>query len=307
VEALIARVLSGEASYFEKRKLERWRRASDQNEQLYQEFELTWKLTAPAEALSPPPSAEDIIAEANRRRPNVIPIRKQARPGTRVRPWMVAAASVAAILAASIVLIRLQTTPTQLYTTGMREAITIPLADGSVVRLAPNSELEVRGSAERSVRLDGTAFFAVATDSTKPFVVRTDAGRAEVLGTRFELRAENDSVRLVVVEGRVRLSGDGERVVVSEGEVPSVPEISSVWELIDWPDGLLIFQATPLAQVVDEVGAHFGIPFAVGDTMLARRTVTAWFEDESFEEVVTTVCQVIGAACTIGNTVEVTR
>ncbi len=41
--------------------------------------------------------------------------------------------------------------------------------------------------------------------------------------------------------------------------------------------------------------------------MLARRTVTAWFEDESFEEVVTTVCQVIGAACTIGDTVEVTR
>ena len=68
-----------------------------------------------------------------------------------------------------------------------------------------------------------------------------------------------------------------------------------------------MFQATPFAQVAEEVGAYFDIPFAVEDSVLANRTVTAWFGKEPVEDVVNTVCRVVGAQCTIGETVEVDR
>jgi ferric-dicitrate binding protein FerR (iron transport regulator) len=165
------------------------------------------------------------------------------------------------------------------------------------------------------VSLDGTAFFAVASDSLNPFTIRTEAGEAEVLGTRFELRASSDSLRLVVVEGTVALRAAGERVAVSKGSMSSVasgspptqPRAADVWDLLDWSGGLLIFQSTPLTQVMAEVSEQFGVQINVRDSILAERSVTAWFDDEPLDEVVATVCQVIGASCTVGDVVEVTR
>ena len=94
---------------------------------------------------------------------------------------------------------------------------------------------------------------------------------------------------------------------ILRGSAPESPRGADVWDLLDWSGGLLIFQTTPLARVMEEVSAHFGVSVNLRDSVLASRTVTAWFEDETVEEVVGTVCQVVGASCTVGETVEVTR
>jgi transmembrane sensor len=165
------------------------------------------------------------------------------------------------------------------------------------------------------VSLDGVAFFAVASDSSTAFTVSTEAGEAEVLGTRFELRADSDSLRLVVVEGIVALDAEGARVEVGRGTIsrvmsgsaPTPPRPADVWDILDWSGGLLIFQSTPLAEVMAEVSAQFGVEVNLSDSALATRTVTAWFDSEPLEEVVHTVCQVVGASCTVADVVEVTR
>jgi len=56
-----------------------------------------------------------------------------------------------------------------------------------------------------------------------------------------------------------------------------------------------------------EVGGHFHRPFVIGDSALAGRRVTAWFDDEPVEAVVNTVCLVVGADCVVGDTIEVGR
>jgi len=203
--------------------------------------------------------------------------------------------------------------PTWSHSTGPDETKTITLADGTIVRLAPNSQLSGRGADQRATSLTGRAFFAVASDSTRPFTVRTSAGDAEVLGTRFDVLTTNETLRLVVIEGRVGLTAAGETVQVRPGEISNVvvgappddPNPVDVWQLLDWPGGILLFQSTPLSQVAAEVEAHFGIPVVIQDTTLARRAVTAWFENEPFEEVINTICQVVGARCILDNGVEV--
>jgi len=228
--------------------------------------------------------------------------------------WVPVAAAAALVLSVGSVFL-LRQTPEAVFTTGQDQTSTVTLLDGSVVRLGPDSRLQIWTADNRSVSLDGAAFFAVASDSSNPFTIRTESGDAEVLGTRFELRAEPESLRLVVVEGRVALEAEGQRVEVEKGamssilrgSVPELPRVADVWDLLDWSGGLLIFQTTPLAQVMEEVSVHFGVSVNIGDSALARRTVTAWFDDETVEEVVGTICQVVGATCTIGDTVEVAR
>jgi transmembrane sensor len=313
MDELIARALSGEASDVELSRLDQWRRASPDNERRYRALAHVWALGALAEPrrpLPPVPAAADIIAEAERRRREAIPL--ASRRLRRIRPlWWAAAA----VVVAGIGLERWRAGAVLEYATGSAQTRTVALGDGSVVRLGPGSRLSVRKADQRSTELRGVAFFAVATDSTHPFVVRTEAGTLQVLGTRFEARADAGSLRLVVVEGRVRLTGGGARVEVARGRVgrvtggsrPRVEDVPDVWALLDWPHGVLLFQATPLAEVLREIGGHFGRPFVIRDSLLAGRTVTAWFEDEPVEAVVNTVCLVVGAHCVVGDTIEVRR
>ena len=128
-------------------------------------------------------------------------------------------------------------------------------------------------------------------------------------------RILGDSMRLVVVEGHVALAAEGRKVdvfggamaAVAPGAPPSDPVEVDVWELLHWQNGLLIYRDTPLEQVAAEVGAHFGARFSIADTTLIRRRVTAWFNNEPFEDVVATICQVVDANCTTGDTVEMVR
>jgi transmembrane sensor len=155
----------------------------------------------------------------------------------------------------------------------------------------------------------------VSHDPARPFVVRTSAGVVRVLGTRFALRSDADSLRVAVVDGRVRLSGAGGTVDVDRGHVgrivgkarPSVVEVADVWALLDLPPGVILFQDTPMGDALRELSARFGRPVVLRDSSVARRLVTASFEAEPLDVVVNTVCAVVGARCVVGDTIFVAR
>ncbi len=312
MEELIVRVLCGEATDREAQQLEAWRAESADHERTFVQMRRLWEATAPSatRAVSTPPPVATIVAEAERRRGNVVALAGWRRK----RGWaLVSGLAAAAVLLLAIGITRFSQPWGSTYTTGLGEVETVTLDDGSVVRLGAGSALRVARRSSRSLRLDGRAFFAVVTDSATPFTVETSAGRAEVLGTRFEIASSTDSLRLVVIEGRVALDASGTRVEVAHGEVsrvtagsaPSSPVQTDVWALLDWPSGLLIFQATPLIDVLAQIERHFGVPVVIADTALGKRTVTARFDDEPLEDVMGTVCAVVGARCTVGATVEV--
>jgi transmembrane sensor len=313
IDDLIVRVLEGVAGNREQSRLEEWRRARPENERTYQEFARVWELgeaSTLAAIVSSPPPLERITVEAERRRTRTIPLIRHRNP-ERLR-WAWAAGAVIAIVV-GVAVLRMVPEPLLLLSTGPSETSTTQLADGSIVRLGPDSRAEVHGADQRFVHLEGSAFFAVATDSATPFTVQTEVGIAEVKGTRFEVRADADSLRLVVVEGRVNLSASGSDVAVDHGAVsrivaglaPSTPQRVDVWQLLEWPGGLLIYQGTPLDEVVKEVSAFFNRTIVVRNARLSQTRVTAWFQDQSFEEVVTTLCAVLGVDCRVGDVAEV--
>ena len=264
------------------------------------------------------PAAEEVIwrAEARRAGSGVARLGRRLRlPRPRRRFDLVAAGVVA--LAASIVFQFFvggtnggtgSAPVLQDFATGPGETELVRLAEGTVIRLGPDSRMTTWADpSARMATFQGQAFFAVATDEERPFTIVTDAGTARVLGTRFHLAARTDELAVTVVEGRVALAGPDHEVQVGAGQatsllrgVPSPIEAAAPIETVaDWMAGFLIFHDTPLDAAMNEVEQHYGVEVVVGDAALLDRTLTMWFDSKSLSEVMTVVCSVIDARCSI--------
>lgn len=320
MDYLLFRSLKGETGAAEEEKVLEWRRSAPENEAHYSELERLLALTAdayrrPDEHVRPRPDATELVrrAEASGEAAD-----RAAGPelgsGQRRRWGFWLGGAIAAVAAVALLMV-LQPSPpprellsfgVDEFATGANDVATVQLQDGTIVRLAPRSRLRLTGSAgEREVTLDGRAYFVVASMEGLPFTVKGRAGDAVVLGTRFEVEAREDELWLLVVEGRVALSAPGSRVEVGAGEMArtvqgalSAPvRVPDAHRMLEWTDNFLVFQRTPIQEVAAEIERHYGIRVEVIGRDLARQTVTAWFADAAFEDVMRVVCKVLTATC----------
>jgi len=294
-----------------------WRAASADHEAEYLDMVRIATLSAclPARVTDrPPPAAHDVIARHAAGRPQPEPAARAGRRGGAAasRRWLVAAAALLILGIPTALLVRPGAHDVGLgfgadaFVTGPAATATIVLNDGSVVELAPRSRLDLeRTRSGRRVALDGQAFFSVAPMQGRPFVVRTASGEVRVLGTRFDLAARGDDLQLVVVEGRVAISGGGLEGELHAGQVGRVVagtplpvlEIDDPHEITEWTGQFIAFQSTPLADAAREIMRHYPVRIVLTDSAVARRTVTAWFSDWRLEDVMTVVCAVTEARC----------
>ncbi|MBL8984663.1 MAG: FecR domain-containing protein [Gemmatimonadetes bacterium] len=312
---LILRGLDGDLPGPELEALARWRAADPAHERRYRQLERLSAVLAEQERGSVParPDPGSLIRRS----------RVRSRPSGSERRWLfgLAAAAVIGVVGFGVLEIYLGSTRNRDsivrdLMTGPGEASTVQLADGSVVRLAPDSRLSFRADQRREVWLDGTAYFAVAKQEGRPFVVRTRAGSTTVLGTRFELQATADRLRVVVVEGRVAVENEGKRIEVDGGEMtfvgsgvdPVVNKVSEPSELVGWVGKVLLFRDTPLERAVSEIERTYPIEIQIDDSILRRHLVTATFPEQPVEQVVNTVCRILDADCVMHrDTVRVRR
>ena len=306
MDEIIIRSLQSQATAAEEQTLRAWRQESLQNERYYRDMVRTWRLTAVLEPDSASSPALESIS-AKRSRYSAVPAR---RPRVYARAALLALSAAAAlVLALATGLLRWpqEEAPrlaAEEFVTGRNEMVTTRLSDGTVVRLGPNSRLRV-GDAERQreVWLDGHGFFAVARDAGRRFIVRTRAGDAVVLGTRFDVNVEENGMQVFVVEGRVAHHASGQAVEVAamqlsrviDGGAPEVEVIHDATPLLSWLDTFLVFQSTPMREVARELERRFSVRIRVADKALAERTVSAWFGDESLEEILLIVCRAADA------------
>jgi transmembrane sensor len=177
---------------------------------------------------------------------------------------------------------------TQQFATAAGERLTVRLNDGSRVILAPATHIVVASTTDaRIVHVVGEAYFTVTSQDRRPFEVRAGSGVAHVLGTAFGVRryADDRAAQIYVVDGRVavghvRLSRD--RVVASAGAVATVTDSNTVVVtrnvstevLTAWTRSELVYQETPLSEVVNSLSRAYGIQLRIADSTMARRRVT---------------------------------
>ena len=102
------------------------------------------------------------------------------------------------------------------YVTGLDQQKVLTLSDGTKIRLNEGAKLivpEKFGSDKREVELTGEAYFEVESNEERPSLVRTAESVVEVLGTKFNVKADSaaGNVQVAVIEGKVTLkSGDAD-------------------------------------------------------------------------------------------------
>jgi len=306
-EEVLFRFATGKATPQEEARVAEWLSTSPEHEEALAELVDVLELTAEAEAeldFGPPPTGEDLTGRGKRRAVS----------------WRVIASAAAAvlILAVSIPLARQFVMPTPAspasggFSSGEfsteAEPATVSLPDGSIIRLASESRLRLHERRDtREVSLDGRGYFAVAPDPEVPFTIRSDAGTLTVLGTRFDLSVSGRDLRLIVTEGRVRLTARGRSVDVDAGQMAQVLDgnlippidVPDPEALIGWIGNFIVFQSTPLEAVVREVEKRHGVRIELDGPGLESRTVTALFAGRSFEEITEVICLVAKLVCSM--------
>jgi transmembrane sensor len=175
----------------------------------------------------------------------------------------------------------------------------VRLDDGSLVTINTASALRaVVDKRQRQVWLDrGEAFFEVAHDPRHPFVILAGDRKVTVLGTRFSVRRDGETVTVSVVEGRVRLEdaqGGGKGaaaimtagdVAVSQGRSTLLADRSSrqIEDALSWRRGMLSFDKVTLADAAAEFNRYNRRQIRVADPKAAAIRIGGTFEATNVE------------------------
>jgi transmembrane sensor len=320
LDELIIRVLDGHATQEEAEAVARWSEEAPENRDRYEAVRRVWRATDP----EPLPGEADpsvvprvLRAAAEREAEASRGARPGQYPGRRLLRWALPLAAGIGAIGLGVHLWSRGPVPSRVLEAAGDESETFVLDDGSFVRLGPGSRL-TRGEGEQARRfeLEGKALFAVAHVQDRPFLVVADGVETRVLGTRFEVRTlPGGDHRVAVLEGRVEVVNPLGRAELVAGEVslatrdrpPSKTTPDDILGLLDWPEGTLLFQSTPLGQVAGEVARRYGTEVVVEGDALRGRRITAWYGEEPFADVIGSLCAATNAECTVSDTLAVLR
>ncbi|MFV0377444.1 MAG: FecR family protein, partial [Mangrovibacterium sp.] len=152
------------------------------------------------------------------------------------------------------------------------------LFDGTEVWLNSGSKLKYPNqfnSENRTIELEGEAYFKVTRNAQLPFKVKTKAMEVEVLGTSFNVSAYNDDTKVDVVleEGKVKLNQlNGTEIgVLKPGEQASLDTESRQMTVArintklytNWKDGRLEFKGEPLGEVARKLERWYNVSIRI--------------------------------------------
>lgn len=148
----------------------------------------------------------------------------------------------------------------------------VTLSDGTRVWLNAASSLSYPTAftgKERSVTLKGEAYFEVAHNASQPFIVHTPDEDVKVLGTSFNVNSYNDESGTVttLATGSVRLDSRGavQTTELHPGEQAVLNNTTFNVAAVDvslytaWKDGDFRFKATPLTEVMRQIGRWYDL------------------------------------------------
>lgn len=165
------------------------------------------------------------------------------------------------------------------------QRVQITLSDGSNVWLNSGARLEypaVFRPDARQVKLTGEALFEVRHDSDRPFRVETFASRISVLGTRFNVVADEAHNRFstTLIEGRVRVSN---RLDPSQPDIMMKPddivnlsnghmwvETGADTEALCWTQGLVSIGGLPFDELMAKFEQVFDVKIVISRSTLPR-------------------------------------
>lgn len=186
---------------------------------------------------------------------------------------------------------------------GVKAQVTLP--DNSKVWLNSDSRLTypaLFGNRTREVELSGEAYFEVTRDSLCPMIVKTNKNLAvEVLGTSFSIKSyDNDTIAKATLftgsismhykdagsnEDKVLQLKPDESFVYYRTALPEQVKYKDNTKEIAWTRGELLFDQTPVEEVLKMLERWHGTKFIVENKSIFNDKLTASFQTESIVQI----------------------
>jgi len=183
---------------------------------------------------------------------------------------------------------------------------TVDLPDGSRVYLNEGARIEYPAEfgQERSVKLNGEAFFEVMSDPVNPFNVRSGNVVVSVLGTSFNVKTTKNvkDVEVFVESGNVRMTlEDSEKSIILEpGELGYTKEselkllAQSDPNYISWKTKDFKFVDANLMEVLRELEESYHVEINTGSLDLEDMKITTTYREQSIEAILETIGAAFG-------------
>lgn len=203
--------------------------------------------------------------------------------GRRRRWWIGGGMALAAAIAA-LVLPRMATVPDApmvAYSTGPAQTRMIALRDGSRILLDRNSRLALAdGPSPRVEMRGGAAYFDVRHDPSRAFLIQAGGYEVRDIGTKFDVVMAPGRLGVAVSEGKLTVAPrDGEGSILVAGKridiltqtrAATVGPVAAA-SVASWRTGQLVYEATPLTLVADDLARYVGRPVMVDPAIGAMR------------------------------------
>ena len=271
--AWLVRVQSDQASADDWAALTVWLEASDDHLAAFEEVEgLAAELTDRAAELAP------ALKPASSR---VVPLRRRAA----LPVWSAAAAAaVIAMVVGPMAWRGYQGTPT-IYQTRPGETREVALADGTHIRMDAASTLTIRlGWRARRVEMaDAQATFDVAKNPGRPFLVSVGDQQVRVVGTEFNIRHYDKTVRVTVRRGIVEVRQPalgptpvarlvaGQSLSHVEGAPRSVQTTTDPTPAFAWTQGRMVCDDETLGDMVAYLNRRYPAPIKISPALAGKR------------------------------------
>ncbi|MFO7867692.1 MAG: FecR domain-containing protein [Bacteroidales bacterium] len=165
---------------------------------------------------------------------------------------------------------------------------TVKLIDGSIVTLNTHSVLEEKSdfnTYNRTLYLQGEAFFDVTHNENKPFIINVNNLLIEVLGTKFNVHQDSGTITVSVTEGKVLVKSDKEYEFITTDEQitfnTNTQEFSTIAKSHhnsnSWKTGVLEFRDTPIQEALSLINTHYGFSYKIGSPELKKHKINALF------------------------------
>lgn len=305
INEIIAKVLSGEASNTDHKKLDHWIKESHVNQNTFDILKKDW---------SSHQSKKYLIVNAQEIKDKIWNESKlKQKSGKMVNwdYWVKIAASLLILISVSWFIF------TSSYSTketdinqknvmvsksnpyGQKSKIFLP--DGSEVWLNVGSTITYQEDFDDSARiieLSGEAFFDVTEDSERPFTVKTGSVYTTALGTSFNINAYDKGIAVALVDGKVMVKGQDKSVnavavTLNPGQIayyrPKVEnfEVENYEKLsvLSWKDGILYFKDATFSEVISRLERWYGIEVQTTGNRRITKHYTGKFDNESLQNV----------------------
>ncbi|MEN6452832.1 MAG: FecR family protein [Prolixibacteraceae bacterium] len=191
---------------------------------------------------------------------------------------------------------------------GAKSQVILP--DSSSIWLNAGSKLKYSSQfnkTERTLKLEGEAYFKVAKNKTLPFIVNAWGFLVEAVGTEFNIKAyqEEPVIETVLVEGKVELAHLNEDIaddtflnprykatfyksgfssLNNRERLVITPDVD-FWPLISWKDGRYIFNKELLKDLAVKLGRRYNYSFQFESDDVKNYRFSGTLKDETLEQV----------------------